>query len=290
MKKTACIWLAVLLLLSACAKSAVTWQEQYDLGVRFLNQGSYEEAIIAFQAAIEIDPRQADAYISLADAYVAQGDAERARQVLTDALAVVADTDAIRRRLDALEESTEPKATPGTIPVYLLTHQAVYSPEGRLDAEHLYGYDAQGYILSHEVTSYSSDNGSSSSRVITYEYTGEYADKSARCRVIDDRRFFESEEDWLAAQYETSVAPGEPIGYAVGHHHSSLVAYVDPLFGNIRAAVSANGGVLTNEDGDEGWAYAVYTFDEAGNPVSIVTYDETDTVTGTAALEWQLLQ
>ena len=102
MKKTVCIWLAVLLLLSACSRSAATWQEQYDLGVRYLSEGKYEEAVIAFNAAIEIDPKRSDAYLGLADAYEAQGDVERARQVLEDALAVAADPDAIRNRLDRL--------------------------------------------------------------------------------------------------------------------------------------------------------------------------------------------
>lgn len=52
---------AVLMLgLTACGRSAeVNWQEQYDLGVRYLTEGNYEEAIIAFTAAIEIDPNRA---------------------------------------------------------------------------------------------------------------------------------------------------------------------------------------------------------------------------------------
>ena len=40
-----------------------TWQEQYDLGVRYLAEGNYEEAIIAFTAAIEIDPNRVEAYM-----------------------------------------------------------------------------------------------------------------------------------------------------------------------------------------------------------------------------------
>ena len=78
---TICIAIALLLALlcglSGCgcsaqpAASVLTWQEQYDLGVRFLSEGNYEEAIIAFTAAIEIDPKQPEGYLGLADAYVA---------------------------------------------------------------------------------------------------------------------------------------------------------------------------------------------------------------------------
>ena len=61
-----------------------TWQEQYDLGVRYLAEGNYEEAIIAFTAAIEIDPNRVEAYMGRGDAYVGSGEME---ENLTAALA-----------------------------------------------------------------------------------------------------------------------------------------------------------------------------------------------------------
>ena len=63
-------------LLTACGQSAPTWQEQYDLGVRYMSEGNYEEAIVAFTAAIEIDPKQAPAYVGRGDAYVGLGETE----------------------------------------------------------------------------------------------------------------------------------------------------------------------------------------------------------------------
>ena len=61
MKKGMAALFAVLLLLTACGQNAeAAWQEQYDLGVRYLSEGSYEEAVIAFTAAIDIDPKRAD--------------------------------------------------------------------------------------------------------------------------------------------------------------------------------------------------------------------------------------
>ena len=80
----------LLLALTACAGSAPVisdlaspdaeadetpdWQTQYDLGVRYLSEGNYEEAIIAFTAAIEIEPKQAELYLYRARAYNAIGD------------------------------------------------------------------------------------------------------------------------------------------------------------------------------------------------------------------------
>lgn len=63
--------IALILGLSACSSkvTGTTWQEQYDLGMRYLSEGNYEDAIIAFTVAIEIDPKQAPAYVGRGDAY-----------------------------------------------------------------------------------------------------------------------------------------------------------------------------------------------------------------------------
>ena len=116
MKKIPALLTATALMLGLCAcaqSSTATWREQYDLGVRYLSESNYRDAILAFTAAIEIDPKRADAYLGLADACESQGDMERARQVLEDALTVVANPDVIRKRLGKLEASTAPKFTPG---------------------------------------------------------------------------------------------------------------------------------------------------------------------------------
>ena len=69
------LFLAFVVCLPGCKStqgqaSAGNWQEQYDLGVRYLSEGNYQEAILAFTAAIEIDPKRADAYVGRGDAYV----------------------------------------------------------------------------------------------------------------------------------------------------------------------------------------------------------------------------
>ena len=79
MKRAILIILGAALMLCACGQGTgsqsgsaeqLTWQEQYDLGVRYLEDGNYEEAIIAFTAAIEIDPKRAETYVGRGDAYV----------------------------------------------------------------------------------------------------------------------------------------------------------------------------------------------------------------------------
>ena len=68
--------LALTLSLAACGDSSAKWQEQYDLGQKYLTEGNYEEAILAFTAAIEIDPKNALAYVGRGDAYLGRGSDE----------------------------------------------------------------------------------------------------------------------------------------------------------------------------------------------------------------------
>ena len=76
MKRICSLFLALALILGlcACGQKAPTWQEQYDLGVKYLSEGNYQEAIIAFTAAIEIDPKRAEAYVSRGGAYIGSGE------------------------------------------------------------------------------------------------------------------------------------------------------------------------------------------------------------------------
>ena len=66
-------------------ESVMTWQEYYDLGLKYLAEGNYAEAVIAFTGAIEIDPKQAVAYIGRAEAYIGDGeDAENLNAAMED--------------------------------------------------------------------------------------------------------------------------------------------------------------------------------------------------------------
>ena len=103
MKRFTALLLAVLLLLSLAACGGKnTWQEQYDLGMRYLNEGNYQEAIIAFETAIKIDPKRPEAYLGAAEAYVGLGDTDSARKMLEDGISNCEDIDGLLERLDAL--------------------------------------------------------------------------------------------------------------------------------------------------------------------------------------------
>lgn len=80
-----CLLIIIGFALSSCGQSVSeqsgagtnsTWQEQYDLGMRYLTEENYAEAIIAFTAAIELDPKQALAYVGRGQAYIFSGETE----------------------------------------------------------------------------------------------------------------------------------------------------------------------------------------------------------------------
>ena len=114
-RRLSTLLLTVLLIFSMAGcggtKAAPTWQEQYDLGVRYLSEGNYEEAIIAFTAAIDIDPKQAEGYFGLSRAYAASGDVEKAAEVLAQAEELLGSSDA----LTAVREELGLEAAPGDV-------------------------------------------------------------------------------------------------------------------------------------------------------------------------------
>ena len=124
MKRFFYILLAALLLLTlaACQKAleaaepadeAPDWQTQYDLGVRYLSEGNYEEAILAFEAAIKIDPKNADAYRKLAEAYEKTGDEDAALRTLETGAEATGDqtlAGQVREKQQELLESSFPAA------------------------------------------------------------------------------------------------------------------------------------------------------------------------------------
>ncbi len=62
------------------------YEHQLSLGKKYLNELDYEKAIAAYRAAIEIDPKNPDAYKALAELYVEMEEPEEALAVLQEGI------------------------------------------------------------------------------------------------------------------------------------------------------------------------------------------------------------
>ena len=88
-KKKVCLLVVVIVIIAIIAglilyknSDAVMVRKQLDLGQKYLSELEYDQAVAAYEIAIEIEPMNVDAYLGLADAYIGKGDYEAAVRAL----------------------------------------------------------------------------------------------------------------------------------------------------------------------------------------------------------------
>ncbi len=85
--KKCLLFLAVLILLAGCQKK-MGIQDYLDLGDKYLAEANYEEAIVAFTKAIELEPKAVNAYEGLANAYIKTENYSKAQETIISGIAV----------------------------------------------------------------------------------------------------------------------------------------------------------------------------------------------------------
>lgn len=83
--------------------------EKLSLGQKFLLDLEYDKAVAEFQAVIDIEPKNVDAYIGLADAYIGMGDEEKAIETLEKGFMETGD-EKIQAKLDEIKKPEETTA------------------------------------------------------------------------------------------------------------------------------------------------------------------------------------
>ena len=196
--------LALFLSITGCDSGSGenSWQEQYDLGVRYLSEGNYEEAIIAFTAAIEIDPKRpeayvgrggayigsgetaenlaaaladyeaaleldetsADAWLGLADVYIRQGDYDKALEVLREGLDKTGGDQSIADKIKEMESGGISDSSGN------LRRESHYDENGTLTAYFTYTYNNQGRTAS--VTGFDAAGNQAAHIDYVYDQTG----------------------------------------------------------------------------------------------------------------------
>lgn len=76
-------------------------KQQIDLGNKYLQEGKYQEAILAFQKVIQIDPKNIPARLGLGKAYIATKEYDKAETVLKEVICI--DQNNIQAREDLFQ-------------------------------------------------------------------------------------------------------------------------------------------------------------------------------------------
>ena len=77
----------------------VRLSKQLELGRKYVIEQDYEQAIVSFRAAIEIDPKSTEAYLGMAEAYICLGDSKNAIDILTQGYEATEHNDEIKAML-----------------------------------------------------------------------------------------------------------------------------------------------------------------------------------------------
>ena len=275
--------LVILAALVSCGQKAeATWQEQYDLGMRYLDEGNYEEAVVAFTAAIDIDEKRPEAYIGrgdayfasdeystaeedyrsalaldtsmaeiydrLADLYVQTGDLEQALEILRQGYEATKEQ-GLLDRLQALEELDELPELPEHLPDAAIV-VSMYSAEYGLEGHDAYQFDEQGRMTSN--TWYDLSNEAVVPEVWAYD-----DDQNTTTGTRGER---DENGQWVETQetYEGTESKGW-YWYSMGAEDEEYIT--DPT-------LETENGRLELENGE-----ARYGFDAQGRAITIHTYN-----------------
>lgn len=257
---------AFLVGLSACGQSVeARWQEQYDLGVRYLSESNCEEAIIAFTAAIEIDSRQAAAYEQLSYAYQEIGDLDRSIEVLQTGYEATGD-DGLLERLELLQQHLVQETD-----AFFLTEQSVYLADGTLVSQTKVAYDEDGYMTEKTETTLSTTTG----QYMTYTQTWTF--DPAEGSWIWWAAYGESDTNGVSEALEVPREKGlDNCGVSYQSVVADILVYPDSE-GNMPEVIYPS-DVMDSDDAL--WHHAEYEYDNHGNAVRITTYQEDGSILG----------
>ena len=108
--------------------------KQLELARKYAMELNYEQAVIAYEAVIKIDPKNTDAYLELADVYVEMGQPEKAEEVLKTAAENVEKDDLkkIDQKIEEIEkvknQNTDDQGTTMPVPTQEVTPELTAEP------------------------------------------------------------------------------------------------------------------------------------------------------------------
>ena len=110
-KKAIIIFVTIILLLIGIASGIVSYansdavqiRKQLDLGQKYLTELDYEQAIVVYEAVLDIDDSNIVAYLGMAESYASMGNYEKAVEILQTGYDITAD-EAIKGKRDEYQK------------------------------------------------------------------------------------------------------------------------------------------------------------------------------------------
>ena len=286
--------------------------EQLDLGNRYLEEMDYEQAIVAFNRAIEIDPMSVDAHLGLVEAYIRSGEFEMALEAAKKGYDLTGD-ERLQEKIEMIES--------GNIFSSLgyIIKRTFYDEKGNLSGWHKYTYnrnEQQATVTAYDgsgnetgkielvydekgrqIIGYSYGTYDGKLGLMKYYYEGEQLVKSehyndATENELTSYTLYECDEDGRISKEEEYDASGVLTRYKipeydVNGHRIKLSDYGS--FGELMFyqtwELDENGNITRHEtySGDGRMnGYSVYEYDEDGNSLGGKYYDADGNLRG----EW----
>lgn len=246
--------------------SAGRLREQLELGQKYLEEMKYEEAVVAFNNAIEIDPMNADAYLGLAEVYIRTGDFDTAYEYAAKGYEMTGD-ERLKEKMDMIESGNITASNGWRM-------RESYYNDGALIGYATYSYDLQGRHKS----------------IAVYDRKGHLVDKGD----------WEYDEQGLALTEYSLGWQGDLQGgycYAVKRKNEldKEGRYIDSKTyhknGNLKDWWKYEEGRMTawktyQVSGDLLYSYEEYEYDTEGREISYKVYDGSGNLVSCYENEW----
>ena len=257
-------------------------QEQLELGAKYLEEMDYEQALVAFNAALEIEPKNVDAYLGIVEVYIRTNEFELALETAKEGYEVTGD-EHLKEKIDMIE-SGDIFASNGWI-----MKMSGCDGEGNLIFWHEYTYNLKGQQAS--VAKYNAQGVQDQYLELTYDENGRplisydywWNDSEAG---LDKRVRVYSGNNWRETIYNGT---GDEItGYVdveadvEGKELKSTYYNADGSIGNIEVSEYNEAGNLIRQeyyDADNSlYGRYIYTYDKNGNCLQAQRYDADGTL------------
>ncbi len=278
------VLLAVAICVLISGRITSPFEKQLELGYKYLQEGNYEEAILAFEKAIEINPKKADGYLGIAEAHIRCNNFDKALEILKAGLEKTNGNENIAKKLAEIE-SGNIKDSDGKV-----RKETWRDGSGNITNYNIMNYNLDGKLV--ETLYYTGDGSLSGTQVSEYDTSGDIIRENESVYFDDGS----SQEDSTIYQYDGNgemvkkeyYTNDELTGYSTISKSSDGKFLTTQHYGSAGdfrgksvSEFDVNGKIIKQTDYDENSALSEYWIYE-DNGVS--HYDEGGNLIGTG--EW----